>query len=406
MTMRILWLKVGGLWPANVGGRLRSLHMLAALAQRHRVTVLTTHGPDDDPAGLERELAACERVISLPYALPKRGSAAWFLALGRSWLSRLPLDLSKCRVPALERRARELLCDASAPFDLCVADFLVATPNLPARCQVPIVHFSHNVEHLLWQRLCHAEARPVQRALLELEWRKMQRCEAEACARAQLTIAVSDADGAVLGALSPHARVRSIATGVDAAYFAPDDTAGAAGSLVFTGAMDWYPNEDGILDFVAHTLPLIRRELCAASLTVVGRNPSLRLRALHGVDGVNVTGTVPDVRPYVARAEVYVVPLRIGGGTRLKILEALAMGKAVVSTRIGAEGLPLIDGEHFVAADTPGDFARAVVTLLRDPARRQALARAGRSLVEERHTWARVTDQFEQLCKEAVYHAS
>jgi glycosyltransferase involved in cell wall biosynthesis len=118
--------------------------------------------------------------------------------------------------------------------------------------------------------------------------------------------------------------------------------------------------------------------------------------------GVQVTGTVADVRPHVAGAAVYVVPLRIGGGTRLKIFEALAMGKAVVSTRVGAEGLPIVPGEHFLQADSPADFAQAVVTLLKDPDRRHALGRAGRRLVEERYSWTQVTRQFEGHCEEVV----
>lgn len=406
MTMHILWIKVGGLWPATVGGRLRSLHTLSALARRHRVTVVTTHGPNDDPVGLARELAHCERVLSLPYDLPKRGSASWALALARSWFSRLPLDLWKCRVPALEREVKALLSDATTRFDICVADFLVATPNLPAAPSVPVLHFSHNVEHRLWQRLCRAESRPWRRALLELEWRKMRRCEAKACAAAQLTIAVSDVDRNVLAELSPGARIRTIATGVDTTYFRPAEAFEKPDTLVFTGAMDWYPNEEGILDFVDTTLPLIQRELPDVTFTVVGRNPSPRLRALDSRPGVRITGTVEDVRPYVAEGAVYVVPLRIGGGTRLKILEALAMGKAVVSTSLGAEGLPLVDGEHFIAADDPADFAGAVVTLLRDPARRTELGRAGRRLVEQRHSWQQVAQDFEQLCREGGGHAS
>jgi polysaccharide biosynthesis protein PslH len=174
---------------------------------------------------------------------------------------------------------------------------------------------------------------------------------------------------------------------------------------VFTGAMDWFPNEDGILDFLDTTLPLIQREVPDVSLTIVGRNPSERLRTGCNRPGVYVTGTVDDVRPYVDEAAVYVVPLRIGGGTRLKIFEALAMGKPVVSTTIGAEGLPMVDGEHFISADSPAEMARAVVSLLRDPARRRALGSAGRELVEQRHSWQRVALDFEQLCKEATSHA-
>lgn len=404
--MRILWVKVGGLWPATVGGRLRSLHTIAALARRHQVTVLTTHGPNDDPAGLERRLAHCERVLSLPHTLPKRGGGRWAASLARSWFSSLPLDVWKCRVPALAHEVERVLQDTTSPFDLCVADFLVATPNVPLESSVPVVHFSHNVEHRLWQRLCQVETRLWRRALLAVEWRKMRHCEAQVCARVRLTIAVSEIDRDTLKALAPDARIRAVATGVDTSYFEPSTAAEKPNALVFTGAMDWYPNEDGILDFIDKTLPLILQEIPDASLTIVGRNPTARLLQAHGHSGVRVTGTVDDVRPYVAEAAVYVVPLRIGGGTRLKILEALGMGKALVSTTIGAEGLPLVDGEHFIAADSPEDIARAVVSLLRDPVRRAALGAAGRRLVEERHSWERVARDFEQLCEEAISHAN
>lgn len=404
--MRILWVKVGGLWPATVGGRLRSLHTLSALARRHDVTVLTTHGTEDDPAGLARELAHCRRVQSFPHALSKRGSMRWGASLARSWLSSLPLDLWKCRVPLLTAEVRHCLQDEPKAFDLCIADFLVAVPNVPLGTSTPVVHFSHNVEHRLWKRLCEAEVKPWRRALLELEWRKMRRAEADVCATTELTIAVSELDREALESLVPTARIRAVPTGVDVSYFRPSLTPQRPASLVFTGAMDWYPNEDGLLDFIDKTLPLVQREIPRASLTIVGRNPTPRLRQMHGRMGTVVTGTVDDVRPYVAEAEVYVVPLRIGGGTRLKILEALAMGKAVVATTIGAEGLPLIDGEHFVAADSPAAMSRAILELLRDPARRAALGDAGRRLVERDHSWERVTLEFEKLCEEAIHHAN
>jgi glycosyltransferase involved in cell wall biosynthesis len=172
--------------------------------------------------------------------------------------------------------------------------------------------------------------------------------------------------------------------------------------LVFTGAMDWYPNEDAVLHFLTTTLPEVRRRIPGVTLAVVGRNPSARLRDAGKAVGVEVTGTVPDVRPHVAQAAVCIVPLRIGGGTRLKIFEALAMGKAVVSTTVGAEGLPIVPGEHYVQADGPAEFAQAVVGLLENPDRRRALGGAGRRLVEARYSWETIGRQFEGLCKEIV----
>ncbi len=396
--MRILWVKVGGLWPAHTGGRLRSLEIVSALAGRHAVTVMTTHGPGDDPEGLAARLAACE-VLSFPHAAPKQGTAAFGRALLRSWASPLPVDLVKWTVPAL--RAAVAARVASGEADVCVADFLSSVPNVPMGGPVPVVFFDHNVEHVIWRRL--ARVGPAwRRPLLEIEWRKVKRQEARACRQARLTVAVSDLDRDQLAADAPRARVEVVPTGVDTSYFTPSAPTREEAAMVFTGSMDWYPNEDAIRYFVAEILPLVRRELPRATLTVVGRRPSDTLVALATSAGVRVTGRVDDVRPHVAGSAVYVVPLRVGGGTRLKIFEALAMGKPVVSTTVGAEGLPLVPEEHFVKADTPAGFAAAVVGLLRDPARREKLGAAGRRLVEERYSWPQVAREFEARCREVV----
>jgi glycosyltransferase involved in cell wall biosynthesis len=398
--MRILWVKVGGLWPLTAGGRLRSFHLLSELSQRHRVTVLTTHGLGDDPQGLVSALPQCERVVSIPHAASKLGSAHFAATLVRSWLSPFPVDFWRWQVPALSQLVTSTI-DAGG-IDLCVADFLVSTPNVPLPGPIPTVLFAHNVEHMIWKRLSQVD-RPVwERVGLGLEWRKVRRWEARVSARTHLTLAVSDVDHAVLAELAGGARVRSIPTGVDPVYFAPNGKSEAPAELVFTGSMDWYPNEDAMVHFIDATLPAIRREIPEARLTIVGRNPTDRLRAAAAAADVRVTGTVHDVRPYVSTAAVYVVPLRIGGGTRLKIFEALAMGKAVVSTRVGAEGLPLEPEVHFLLADEPAQFARAVVSLLRDPGRRKALAMAGRRLIEERFSWAQVAREFEAHCLEVV----
>lgn len=398
--MRILWVKVGGLWPLNTGGRLRSFHIVSEMSRRHRMVVLTTHRPGEDPEALAAALPRCGQILSLPYAPAKAGGARFALALLRSWCSPLPVDLWKWRAPGLRREVVRRLSRGDA--DLCVADFLMTTPNVAPRAPIPVVLFAHNVEHMIWKRLSEVQPHGWRRAALGLEWRKMRRYEARACGRARLTIAVSEADRALLADAASHANIAVIPTGVDTAYFAPDGLREAAATLVFTGSMDWYPNEDAILHFMDAILPQIRRDVPDVSLTVVGRNPTPRLRAAGAAAGVRITGTVDDVRPYVAGAAVYVVPLRVGGGTRLKIFEALAMGKSVVSTTIGAEGLPLVPGTHFLRADAPAEFARAVVSLLRDPARRRALGSAGRQLVEARYSWPQVAREFAGLCEEVV----
>jgi glycosyltransferase involved in cell wall biosynthesis len=310
------------------------------------------------------------------------------------------VDVHKWRRRDLRLTVEHLL--RTRGVDLCVADFPNAAGNVPLGGAVPVVFFDHNVEYLVWQRLRRNEPRFLRRLALELEWRKMRRFERSTCAAARLTLAVSEPDRALLAETAPGARVRAIPTGVDTGYFSPQPGPERKGALVFTGSMDWYPNEDGILHFAEHTLPLIRREVPEAEVTVVGRDPSARLRGAARRAGLRVTGTVPDVRPYMAESAVYVVPLRVGGGTRLKIFEALAMGKPVVSTTVGAEGLPLEPGRHFIQADDPGAFAGAVVSLLRDPERRAALGGAGRQLVEQHYAWPQVARQFEAACREVV----
>jgi glycosyltransferase involved in cell wall biosynthesis len=399
--LKMLWVKVGGLWPLNTGGRLRSFHLLRELSKNHDVSVLTTHGPEEDPDALVRQLSDCREVRSLPHTPAKKNSGRFYLDLARSWTSNLPVDLYKNRIRALRTAVTD--CLESEDFDLIVADFLVAVPNVPLDGATPVLHFSHNVEYMIWKRLRDTEERLPHKTLLGLEWRKMRRYEIEACRRTDFTVAVSEQDRDQLSEELEQPRIGAIATGVDLDYFAPADRdQEAPREIVFSGSMDWFPNEDAMLHFMDEILPRIRDVVPDVTVTIVGRNPSEKLRAAAKQASVKVTGTVPDVRPYVHGAAVYIVPLRIGGGTRLKIYEALAMGKAVVSTHIGAEGLPLEEGKHIVRADEPGDFARAVLELLEDPARREALGDAGRTLMEERFSWAQVAREFEQYCRRAV----
>jgi glycosyltransferase involved in cell wall biosynthesis len=391
---------MGGLWPPTSGGRTRSLQIVSELSRRHEVTVVTTHGEGDDPRGLADHLSRCERIFSFAYSVPKRGSAEFPRAVARSWLSSDPVDLWKWRVPSVRECARDLL--AAGNIDVCVADFLFAINNVPLRGPTPVVLFEHNVEYLIWKRLADLEKRPLHRALFEIEWRKLRSREADACRRATLTIAVSEDDRRRLAELAPGSRTAAVATGVDTSYFVESGCAPRPSTMVFCGSMDWHPNEDAVVHFADAILPRIRADVPDATLTVVGRNPSDRLRQVAARAGIVVTGTVEDVRPAVGEAAVYVVPLRAGGGTRLKIFEALSMSKAVVSTTVGAEGLGLESGRHFIAADEDEHFAREVVGLLRDPERRRRLGDAGRQLMEARYSWDIVARDFEQRCAELI----
>jgi glycosyltransferase involved in cell wall biosynthesis len=398
--MRILWAKMGGLWPPTSGGRTRSLQIITELARRHEVTVVTTHGDDDDPEGLAGQLSGCKRVISFAYQVPKRGSAAFPMTVARSWLSRDPVDLWKWRVPDVRDSVADLM--ASGAIDVCVADFLFAVNNVPLGGPVPTVLFEHNVEYLIWKRLHDLETVPWKKALLAVEWRKLRAREGEACRNVDLTIAVSEHDRDRLAALAPHADITWIPTGVDINYFNPAMNHERPAHAVFSGSMDWHPNEDAVTYYINEILPLVRAAVPDASFTIVGRNPTEQVRQAAAAAGAEVTGTMDDIRPAIADAAVCVVPLRAGSGTRLKIFEALAMGKAVVSTTVGAEGLSITPGVHYVAADGAREFADAVIALLKDPERRNRIAAAGRDLVESRYSWAQVARPFESHCQTVI----
>jgi glycosyltransferase involved in cell wall biosynthesis len=375
----------------------RSLQIVSALSRHHRVTLVTTHGPGDDPEGLARQLSDCQQVVSIPYDVPKRGSSAFPLTVARSWFSSYPVDLWKWRAAEV-RDAVESLVDTDRP-DVVVSDFLFAAANVPLGGNVPIVLFEHNVEYLIWKRLSALERNPIKKLLFEIEWRKLRRKESEICGRADLTIAVSEEDRARLADMAPAATTGAIPTGVDTAYFAPTGRPEIPARLVFSGSMDWHPNEDAVMYFGESILPKIREQVPGASFAIVGRNPTQRLRDAAERLRMIVTGTVDDVRPYLDEAAVYVVPLRAGSGTRMKIFEALGMAKPVVSTTVGAEGLALSDQKEFIAADNPESFAAAVVSLLHDATRRAQLGQAGRALVVERYSWNQVAREFEALCE-------
>jgi glycosyltransferase involved in cell wall biosynthesis len=264
---------------------------------------------------------------------------------------------------------------------------------------VPSVLFTHNVEAEIWRRHAETAGNPLKRLLLEQQRDRMRRFERAALARFDVVLAVSEADGETFERLYPGALkqpVHVVKTGVDTSYFTPMPGKERRAHLVFTGSMDWLPNADGMLYLVRDILPHIRRAEPDVTLSIVGRAPTPGVRRLADQAGIEVTGRVEDVRPHVAAADVYIVPLRIGGGTRLKIFEAMSMAKAVVSTTVGAEGLPVTDGKDIRIADQPEAFASAVVSLIRDGDARRRMEAAARRLVVDHYDWSAVADDFER----------
>lgn len=386
--MRILWLKADFLLPLDKGGKLRTWHLLRHLAKRHDVTFLS-FSDRTSPPDLERMREVAADTITVPRVDPPKGSGRFYLDASRHLLDPLPYAVGKYRSGVYRRALKALL--QKRTFDVLVCDFLVPAVNLPRRIPCPAVLFTHNVESEIWRRHADTAANPVVRLLYRTQHRRMHLFEGHTLGRFDGVLAVSDADRETLTRLYPDAvrePIRVVPTGVDTEYFTPAVSAPHSRSLVFTGSMDWLPNEDAMLYFCREVLPLVRAAEPDVTLSIVGRAPTPAVLALAAQAGVEVTGRVDDVRPFMADAAVYVVPLRIGGGTRLKIFEAMAMSKAVVSTTVGAEGLPVSGGEHLVVADDATTFAAEVVSLLRDVDRRRRLESAARTLVVAHYDWS------------------
>lgn len=393
--MKILWVKAGGLVPPDLGGRIRSYHILKELARRHQVTLFTFYAEQaEDPHAALKE--AFERIECLPLKIPPPRSLAETLRYGRNLFSLNPYTMSKFCRPEVRKQLGRLLEQEN--YDVIICDFLFAAGVIPWHIPCPKVLFTHNVEAVIWKRQYEVARNPLWKLISWREYRAVERSERWYLSRADEVLTVSEVDRTYFARFIDPARITVIPTGVDVEYFQPSLIPERPGLLVFTGAMDWMPNEDGILYFVNEVLPRIRAEFPTVTLRLVGRSPSARIRALaESSNGVQVTGRVEDIRPFVHDAEVYVVPLRIGGGTRLKTFEAMAMGKAVVSTAVGAEGLPVHNGQDILLADSAQELASHVFTLLRNATIRRSLGQAARRLVAENYGWERAAARVDEV---------
>lgn len=369
-------------WPPREGHQLRSWNLLRTVAGEHAVDLLSLQRDDDgDPRDPVLQHTV-ESVTTLPLP-PLHALRPALGTLSRALRRRQPLLVARYLHGPLQQAFRE----RAARADLVHLDMLplaALAPLVPAR--VPIVLNEHNVESALLRAQARIHPRRWRRLLMQQQAGALERFERAACARADRVLACSEPDAAQLRALQPRARVEVVPNGVDLDFFqGPAAQCQEDGSLVFVGQMGWLPNRDGMEHFLATTYPRIHQR-CGAGLTIIGRSDGLQVPP-GLAHAVTCTGFVEDLRPLLQRASVYVVPLRAGSGTRLKILEAMAMGKAIVSTRIGAEGIDLRDGEHAVLADTPAEFADAVCRLLQDAPLRLRLGHAARALVEREYGW-------------------
>ncbi len=426
--MRLLFLTPQLPYPPQQGTTIRNFNIIKHLAPRHEITLLS-FGTLEELQNADPLRALCRRVEIAPYparTITQRAVSTLF--------ARLPDMALRLKSDEMHALAAQTLRDET--FDVIqiegieMARYLMEVGRwklqVGASLQSPLstlhsplsVFDDHNAEYVLQRTAFESDARRVSRwhaALYSLiQWKKLERYERDNCLLADHIVACSDADANSISQLvasqfairNSQSAISVIPNGVDTDHFVPSDEVCAKPlaelAMVFAGKMDFRPNIDAMLWFCDEILPRIRAEIPLAHIVIVGQKPAPRIATLRKRPGVEITGWVPDTRPYIADAAVYVVPLRMGSGTRLKVLEAMAMGKAIVSTARGVEGIELSSDRDALIADTPDEFARAVVALLRDAARCRALGQSARALVEAQYDWRKIVPKFDAVYQRAT----
>lgn len=393
-------------YPLTTGKRIRTFNLLSRLADRHRVTMLCHRNPDAEEAAAGE--AAIRKLgietVIVDRTVPPKSGPTFYARLAGNLLSPLPYSVATHASPTLAEAVRRHAaaqrvdvwhCEWT-PYAQVLRDAL--GPQLDASRWAVM---AHNVESVIWRRYTEAEANPVKRWYVRRQWLKFERFETWAYAAASATIAVSRDDADLIRQQFGAPRVDVVDNGVDTRYFRPQrDVDRTPARILFLGSLDWRPNLDGVRLLLDDIFPRVRARCPAATLALVGRRPPewLRHRAAE-TPGVELFPDVPDVRPFLASCGLLAVPLRIGGGSRLKILEALASETPVLSTTVGAEGLQLMPGRDLIIADEPADFAEAVLNGIRRPADLQDTAEQGRAVVLARYDWAPLANTLE-----AVWH--
>jgi glycosyltransferase involved in cell wall biosynthesis len=389
--MRILFVTQIIPFPPHGGVLQRGYNLLRELGSEHDVHLLAFHHPDELAPGepLERSRAElgrfCREIEYFPLWV-KKSALHKLVAFGLGAVYPKPFSVLAQKSGALAKRIATI-CNSAKPPDIVHLDTIALAPLREACGKVPVVLGHHNIESQLMARRAPHETGALARAYVEAQTRRLLAYEREQAGRFRLNITVSDADSAMLKSICPAAKAAAIPNGVDTNYFTPrvgDD----APAVIYTGGMNMFANRDAVEWFLDAIWPRIRAKIPDARFFAVGTKPSQKvLDAAAANIGVEAPGFVDDVRPWVARAGVYVVPLRVGGGTRLKMVDAMAQGKAIVATPVGAEGIDGRDGEEFLLRAEPDAFADTVVRLLGDKAERARLGRNARLRAEGKYAW-------------------
>jgi glycosyltransferase involved in cell wall biosynthesis len=376
-------------YPPDGGAQIRTYHVLRLLARAYDVTALCFERSRTSSAGAAPDLAASTAALGRfaaveLFAIPqrhRRARYAWDHLRSAALRRVYTTYLYDSR--AFRRRLAKVL--TSGVFDLVHVDSLDLAQYLPACSGIPVVCVHHDVEPILLRRRAAVERKRWRRAYLRYQAGLRDRVEREWCPRVALNVVVSEEDGALVKRIAPASRVTVVPNGVDVEEFQPAGTGGRG--LAFVGGTTPAPNLDALAFFCDQILPHLRAGGARVPVRWIGRASDEQRRHHAERHGIELTGYVEDVRPFMRDAACHIVPMRAGGGTRLKILNAWAMGKAVVSTSLGCEGLAAVDGENILIRDDPRDFARAILAVLEDEGMRRRLGERGRDTAERLYSW-------------------
>ncbi|HZS10864.1 MAG TPA: glycosyltransferase [Nitrospirales bacterium] len=388
--MRLLFITNNVPYPPTDGWKIRVWAILRRLAARHAVTVVTFMRTTEDPSAADQLRANGIKVEAV-----RRDPRYSAIKLMRGLVGRTAFSVLNYDDTRMHAMVRRVLADGQ--FDVVQAESVQMSPYCVGASAFRVLDL-HNIESLLMRRYAQCAANPLKRAYAEITWRKLAAYESSIYGRFDHCLACSEEDRRIALRQAPEAKITVVPNGVDVRPVLPG-RAPLPGPprLVFVGRMDYHANVDGMLWFCREILPRIRSRRGDVRVQIVGGHPSPEIRALEAKEGIEVTGFVSEVNPYVSDAAVMIVPLRVGGGTRLKVLEAMAMGKAIVSTTVGAEGIAVTPGADIVFADDPASFATAVLQLLDKPAHAERLGAAARRLAEARYDWDGIVDRLEAL---------
>lgn len=386
-------------WPADTGGKLRSYYLLRGLAQRADVDLYTVcYGP---PPALAALAAFCRRVEVTVLTPP-----AVRLRQLRLLTQRLPRSVTYFQTAQSLATIRQKL---AGPYDLLVADEISMAPyvlGLPGHAQTANVIMRQKIDYLHYAEVAASRPWNEDKVLDWVEARRLKRFEYAMMPHFQGAVVCSQDDATVAAEQGPQLALDILVNGADTAYFTPMRQPDPDPTLLLVGTMHYYPNIDATLHFFQTMYPALHQALPNLKVLIVGHLPPPEIQALGALPGVTVTGSVPDVRPYLARSWLSTVPLRLGGGTRLKIVEALASGLPVVSTTIGAQGLDQVDRDILAIADTPEAFVATTLQLLKDSAERERRSHCGRLVIEKHYSWQALGQQFANFCQTMVTQAA